>query len=196
VPGAVVNLTGFVAGSVVSISWSPAFGGGAPDSYVVYVGSAPGQSNVLTLPVSASTAFVSASAPPGAYFVRVGAENACGSGPNSNEISLTVAGPTAPPGPPSPTPAPGAPLSLAAQVIGSQVTLTWAAPASGGVPTRYIIVVSDQAGMLLATLDTGNATTTFTHAGVPPGVYVVTVQAANAGGTGPASAAVTVTIAP
>jgi hypothetical protein len=55
----------------------------------VQAGSSSGASNLATLSIGTSTA-VSALAPPGTYFVRVLAQNACGVSGASNEIVVTV----------------------------------------------------------------------------------------------------------
>ena len=76
------------------------------------------------------------------------------------------------------------------------MSLTWASPTTGGDTSRDISEATDTLGTPLATLDTGNAATSFTHGAVGAGVYVVRVRAANAAGVGPASDPVTVVVNP
>ena len=92
-----------------------------------------------------------------------------------------------------PSGAPGAPLNFAASVAGSTVQMSWSAPASGDTPTGYTLLARASAGgPVLVSVPLGVATAFSTAA--PNGVYVLSVQATNAFGTGPESAAVTVTV--
>ena len=79
VPGAVAR---------VSLTWTPPASGDAPTMYVVEAGSAPGASNVGNY--VSSTASFSTDAPPGTYYGRVRAQNACGSSEPSSEIEVKV----------------------------------------------------------------------------------------------------------
>jgi hypothetical protein len=74
------------SGALVVLVWAGA--AGAQD-YVIEVGSSPGLSNVLVQSLGPITS-VSTIAPPGRYFARMRALNACGPGPVSNEIVVTV----------------------------------------------------------------------------------------------------------
>ena len=112
-------------------------------------------------------------APNGLYFVRVAAWNACGSGPESNEVSFRV----------GPEP-PGQPLGLAATVDNRIVTLSWSAPAAGGAPAAYRIEAGSAPGLSnLAVISNGSPATMFV-VGAPPGQYYVRVRGMNAGGMG------------
>ena len=89
--------------------------------------------------------------------------------------------------------APGAPTNVQASVAGSNLTLTWGAPASGGVPTGYTLLARTAPGSApIVTVPLG-AVTTFAAA-APNGTYVLSLTASNAVGTGPESAAITVTV--
>jgi hypothetical protein len=74
------------SGALVVLVWA---GVANATDYVIEVGSAPGSSNILVAPVGAVTS-LSAMAPPGRYYVRVRARNACGAGAASNEILVVV----------------------------------------------------------------------------------------------------------
>lgn len=87
-PGAPQNLTPTVVGGVVTLSWGAPLGGGIPTGYVVEAGSAPGLANLYNAPVGSSP--VVTQAPPGAYFVRIRARNACGTSGPSNERIVIV----------------------------------------------------------------------------------------------------------
>jgi hypothetical protein len=90
-PGAPQNLTHSVgAGRIVSLSWSAPATGGGPFSYTIDAGSGPGLTNILSAPVGGTTA-LSVAAPPGVYYVRVRAANACAAtSPPSNERMIVV----------------------------------------------------------------------------------------------------------
>ncbi|MEZ5416551.1 MAG: hypothetical protein R2708_04325 [Vicinamibacterales bacterium] len=76
-----------VAGGQVTLSW-PSVAGAL--SYVLEVGSAPRQTDVLTTEVTA-TGLAATSVPPGHYYVRVRARSAAGLGPPSEERLAAVA---------------------------------------------------------------------------------------------------------
>ena len=78
-----------VTGNHVTLAWTPPVTASAPVSYLVDVGSAPGLANLLVAQAGPVTA-VGTPAPPGTYYVRVRAQNACGTGPPSNEQIITV----------------------------------------------------------------------------------------------------------
>ena len=84
-PSAPGTLSATVSGSNVALSWGPATGAA---SYVLEAGSAPGASNLGQFPTASPG--LAASAPPGIYYVRVRALSACGSGPASNEVIVTI----------------------------------------------------------------------------------------------------------
>lgn len=91
--------------------------------------------------------------------------------------------------------APGAPRQLAASVSGSNVTLTWNPPETGGAPTTYVIAAGSASGWSnLAHFATGSTLTTFTAIDVPAGLYFVRVSAHNAAGASAPSNEVTLTM--
>jgi large repetitive protein len=89
-PGAPTNLTSTVSGAAVTLAWSPPTAGGAPSSYTVQAGSAPGLSNLATVAVGATPSFSTSPVPSGTYFVRVISTNAAGSSAASNEVTIVV----------------------------------------------------------------------------------------------------------
>jgi peptidyl-Asp metalloendopeptidase len=91
----------------------------------------------------------------------------------------------------SQTPQP--PGSLAANTVGSSVSLTWAAPS--GAVTSYVIEAGSAPGLAdLANFSTGSTATSFSATGVGNGTYYVRVKAANAAGTSGASNEVTLVV--
>jgi Tol biopolymer transport system component len=181
-PGVPGVLTAAVAGVTVTLTWGAA--GGAPVSYVVEVGSAPGLSNLGTLDTGGLATQLTAPAAAGTYYVRVRARNRCGTGAASNEVIVAVGGAcTAPPGPPG---------SLSATVAGRTVTLRWTA--ATGQPFSYIVEAGSMPGATdLAIVETGQAQTQLVAA-APPGRYFVRLRARNACGVGAASNEVVVDV--
>ncbi len=117
---------------------------------------------------------------PGAYFVRIRAQNDAGLSASSNEVAVTVGGPSTPP-----STAPGPPSGLAASVNGSTVTFAWTAgaQAAASAPSAYQIDAGSAVGLSdLASFSTGSAATAFSIGSVPAGTYFVRVRALNAAG--------------
>ena len=86
------------------------------------------------------------------------------------------------------TTAPGAPTNLTATASGSNVTVNWGAPTSGGTPTSYFLEAGSRTGLSdLAGFNTGTTSTGFSTSGVPNGTYFVRVKSVNSSGTSSAS---------
>jgi len=90
-PGAPSSLDATVNGTLVGLGWE----GDENGSYVIEAGSAPGLTDIASLPV-AGTRFV-VDAPPGRYFVRVRSVGPCGLGTASAETVVAVGVTTANP---------------------------------------------------------------------------------------------------
>ena len=75
-----------VAGNIVSINWTSS--DKSVTGYILEAGSASGATDLLNM-MTTATSFTG-TAPPGVAFVRVRALNACGTGPVSNEMVVTV----------------------------------------------------------------------------------------------------------
>ena len=71
-----------------SLTWAAPSSGCAPTHYVLLAGSAPGLSNLAQAAVAGHA--LSASAPPGTYYVRVVAVNGFGASTPSNEVVVTL----------------------------------------------------------------------------------------------------------
>jgi hypothetical protein len=174
-PDSPTGLTAFMAGDRITITWTPALGGGPASSFVVEAGSTSGASNIASLEVPRAS-FTFSGVPPGFYFLRVRARNAAGVSAPSAEVMLVVGNAPAPPS--SPT--------LSYTVSGSTVTFTWSAPAFGPV-TGYIIEAGSATGLAnIAVAPIGNVLTQ-AFGGVPPGTYYVRIRAVNAQGASIAS---------
>lgn len=86
-----------------------------PTEYVLEAGGFSGSSNVAFAATGSLSRSLSASAPPGTYYVRVKARNAAGIGPPSNEVVIQIAGPVAT----------QAPVGLSFFTSGQFVRLSW-----------------------------------------------------------------------
>lgn len=90
--------------------------------------------------------------------------------------------PMPPPPPPPPSGAPGTPNAPNATMSGSTVSITWAAPSSGGAATSYQVLAGSAPGMAdLATVPVSG--TSLVAPNVPSGVYYLRVVAVNASGS-------------
>jgi len=80
-----------VTASTVVLTWNASTG--APGSYVLEAGSAPGLTNIVVSDTGSAATSFTAVAPAGTYYVRVRARNLCGTSGPSNEIVLLVGRP-------------------------------------------------------------------------------------------------------
>lgn len=167
-PGAVSVLT---AGQTAALWWTPVPGA---SRYRIESGTVPGATDFAVLEVDANSA--SGMVPLGAYWVRVRAGNAWGWSPASTDAQLVVDGTAG---------VPRAPVDLTAAVSGAVVTLAWAPPRTGALPTAYLVEAGWQPDALQAVATT--ASTTVTAAAVPRGTYYVRVRAVTAAGTSTAT---------
>ncbi len=89
-PGAPGPLTFAVSGALVTLNWAAPTSGGAPTTYLIEAGSFAGGANLVVIDLGGPLVTFAAQAPPGTYYVRVKARNACGTGPPSNEVVIQV----------------------------------------------------------------------------------------------------------
>ncbi len=178
-PAAPTGLTATVAGTSVTLEWT-----GAGGSFQLEAGSAPGRADLFNGDVGTATT-VTPTAPTGFYFVRVRERNACGFGPPSNDIVVSVGVP-APPG------------NLAASIIGGAVTFRWEAPApTDPAPAGYLLEAGSAPGLTdLAILPVAAPATGFSVPGVPSGTYYVRVRAFDGATVGAPSNELAVTVGP
>ena len=174
-PAAPTNLRAVTDGFNVQFTWtapSLASGGGAT-SYILEAGVSPG-TTIVTIPVNA-TSHLAAGVPPGTFYVRVRGVNAAGTGAPSAEVVLTVTASGSSPLEP--------PTNVVAFMSGGLLTLTWAAPTTGGVPTGYVVEAGSATGLSnIATVPV--SARSFTFEPVPNGFYFLRVRARNASGVG------------
>jgi hypothetical protein len=186
-PGAPRQLAASVSGSTVTLTWSPPESGGAPTTYVIAAGSQSGWSNLAHFATgNALTTFTAIDVPSGVYFVRVSAQNAVGTSPPSNEVTLTV-GQSCTAAPPS---------ALQYTVSSALVTLTWVPPAAGTAPTSYLVEAGTSVALTdVGTFNTGWPVTTFA-AHAPPGTYFVRLRAATPCGVSAPTTDVVIVVQP
>jgi hypothetical protein len=76
-------------GGTVVVAWDVATSN--PATYVIEAGTSVGLANLVNLNLaSAATSMAAQAVPPGVYYVRLRAANACGGGPASNELIVTA----------------------------------------------------------------------------------------------------------
>ena len=167
-----------VQDTAVAMRWTENPQGPIITGYEVRAGSAPGLSDIGVLPLPSTVRTFTANAPPGTYYVRVVAVNAAGAGVASNEAVLVAQ--------PGTCTIPAVPTGVVASAQPGRLTLRWNAPASGAIPTTYIV----QAGTTSGATDrfaAGLPGTLTTASGyVARGPYFIRMFATNAcGASGP-----------
>jgi hypothetical protein len=89
-PGTPTNFNFSLNGRVVTMHWSAPSAGGTLDVYIIEAGSAAGLADLFSGPTGSTVPVVVVEAPPGNFFVRVRAQNACGLSGPSNERLIVV----------------------------------------------------------------------------------------------------------
>ena len=89
-PQAPTGLTFSRSGTFVALAWTPPASGPAPSSYTLVVGSADRRQRCARHVDRHAATSIGAAAPPGTYFARILAQNACGMSGPSNEIVVVV----------------------------------------------------------------------------------------------------------
>jgi hypothetical protein len=182
VPSAPQNLQATVVGNQLTVTWAAPASGTPIASYTLQAGSGPGLSNIFSGALGPILA-IGAPVPDGTYYLRVIAQNSAGFGPPTTDVVAVVG-----------QAAPGAPQNLSATVTGSQLSVSWQPPVSGGSVSTYILQAGSGPG--LANIFNGALGLTLGIAApVPPGNYYLRVLAQGTGGTSPASNEVLATVA-
>lgn len=89
-PQAPTGLQFNLTGRFVTLAWSAPAAGPAPTSYTIVVGSQTGGADILILATGTTATSTGAPVPPGTYYVRIQAQNACGVSGASNEVVVVV----------------------------------------------------------------------------------------------------------
>jgi len=169
-----------VTGPTFTLAWDAPGPAGAPTTYIIEAGSAPGITDLGRFETGGiATSYLATAVAPGTYYVRVRAADLGEISPPSNELAVTVVT--------SSGPVPDAPTGLNVTAIGSTVTLSWNPPAGAAV-VDYVIEAGSATGLRdLASFSIGTAAPGFMASGVGAGTYFVRVRAVSGAGTGPAS---------
>jgi hypothetical protein len=86
VPAAPTNLRSCTGGTTLNLTWT---GTPSATSYILEAGSSPGASNLSASDIGPGTS-LTATAPPGTYYIRLRAKSACGASSVSNEIIVAT----------------------------------------------------------------------------------------------------------
>jgi glucose/arabinose dehydrogenase len=89
-PPVPVGFAAIVGGRNVQLFWQMPDTDDGPTSFVLVAGSAPALADLALIEIDGSLRSLSVTAPPGAYFVRIHAQNGCGATAASNEILVRV----------------------------------------------------------------------------------------------------------
>ena len=162
-------------GGAVHFSWSaPAT---AVAAYQLEAGASQGSAGLAIVPLPGSATSFDAVAPPGVYFVRLRARNACGTSAATSEAVVSVGTACVPP---------SAPVALTVTANGGVLGASWSPPTSGTGPFTYVVKAGSASGVTnLGTFPVGAVTSI--QAPVPPAAYFLRVAAMNACGTSPDS---------
>lgn len=186
-PQAPTALTATASLSSVTLSWTPASGGGPAQRYLLDAGTASGVYNVGTIVLNqtATTTTVNG-VPPGTYYVRIRAQNAAGTSGPSPEAQVVVGACTAP----------GVPGMLSGATSGQNVTLNWSAPAVGVAQGYRLLVGSAPGASNVLVADYPSSVTALGASGVGYGTYYARIAATNVCGVGPSGNEVTLVVQP
>jgi hypothetical protein len=176
-------------GTVLSLNWNIATNAATPESYVIDLGTSPGQSNLGTHDLGSNRLSVTATnVLPGVYYARLRARIASVLSGFSNEVNFVIT--SAPPC----HAAPFAPSALRANIIGNTLSLSWVPPLLSGVISSYVVEAGTSPGLAnVLNFNTGSAVSVFSTP-APSGLYWVRVRAVNACGVSLPSGEILVTV--
>ena len=187
-PGRTPRPRAWTSGRTLAMDWDAPIGGDPVTNYSLEVGTAPGLTDLLVLPLSAARSFSTGGVPIGTFWLRMRGANASGLGDPSEDVGM-VMGPAG-----GCVGLPLAPGALSATTAGPVVSFAWSAPSSGVTPTGYVLYAGAAPGRTdLVSFNTGSTLTGWSGA-VPAGLYYVRVAARTACGVGPLSNEVAVPV--
>ena len=164
-----VNVRKSVAGTRVTVNWQRNPSGGAPTSYILYIGRTKWGSEVINGRSLGNVLSATLTLPTGSYYVRLRSRNARGNSASSYPVSFRIGTELA------------SPTGLTADWSGTQTTLTWVASSADSpemAPTDYVLEAGTAPGLAdVAAVKVGEETSFSTD--VPYGVYYVRVRAMN-----------------
>jgi hypothetical protein len=176
-------------GRVLSLNWNIETNAATPESYVIDLGTAPGQSNLGSYDLYSNQMSVSATnVLPGVYYARLRARIGQVLSAFSNEVNFVIS--SAPPC----QAAPFAPSTLRANLVGNVLSLSWVPPLLSGFISSYVIEVGTSPGQAnILNFNTGSPVVIYTTP-APSGLYWVRVRAVNACGVSLPSGEILVTV--
>jgi hypothetical protein len=192
-PGAPTGITAVQSGDQFQVSWTPnAANPAAITSSTLVATPVHSAASVLTATVTGSTnsGIITTLQPQTTYQITVISKNIGGSSPPSRPVSVTTSPATVPPSAPTGVTASWQILDPTGTT--DSITATWQAATPGNSPVdQYVIVVkgTDGGGIFTNSVSGTTFTTYFNGLDYIPS-YSVTVQAHNAAGWGPVSAAI------
>lgn len=89
-PSAPTEVTASVEGNRAVLNWAAPPDGESVTTYIIEAGSTPGGNNQGTFVAPARSTTFQREAPPGIYYVRMFARNACGTSRASQELTVTI----------------------------------------------------------------------------------------------------------
>ncbi len=90
IPAAPAGFTAAALSRVLTVRWDAAASGAIPTIYKLQAGTMSGASDIGAVDLPGATTAAAGAVPPGQYFLRVVATNACGASPPSPEASLVI----------------------------------------------------------------------------------------------------------
>lgn len=172
-PGTPANATAEVHGSRVTLSWGTPSTGGAPEQYLLYVGTSAGGADILNGWSVGNVLSIAGDVPRGRYYAAVRAANPAGVS-NLSETMVIDVGPILP-----------TPTGFTVTWQGPTAIFSWH-PAEGGRaledrPTSYTLEGGTVRGMAdIGSVSLGDVTSF--QGEVPAGTYYVRLRAVNAFG--------------
>jgi len=172
-PGTPASVTAAVSGSRVTLSWGTPSTGGAPDQYLLYVGTSPGGANILNGVSVGNVLSIAGDVPRGRYYVAVRAANTAGVSDLSDMMVIDV-------GPILPTP-----TGFTVTWQGATAIFSWHPPEAGRAledrPTSYTVEGGTGRGMAdIGSVSLGDVSSF--QVDVPAGTYYIRLRAVNAFG--------------
>lgn len=177
IPSAVASFAVAFDTDHVDISWTPPTDSGDEPllGYKIYKGTTSGVLTLLTSPAASATSYVDSAVVLGTtYYYKILAYSSSGLGTLSSEESVLCAS------------VPGAPSSLVASVVGSNIQLDWTQGSANGSAVTHNKIYRKESGGSYSLLETVSAAVTYTDDSPPtPGItYYYKVTAVNAIGEG------------
>jgi hypothetical protein len=158
-----------IAGTTVTLRWTPPLTGLAPTGYVLEGGISP-RGVLASIPTGGTYPIFTFTAPPGVFYVRIHTLSGASRSVASNEIRIWVANQSA---------APSAPDGFTGVRNGSAIALSWRNTFAGGAPASIVL---DVTGSVTTSIALG-LTDSFSFVGVPNGAYTLRLRAVNAAGS-------------